>query len=480
MNYHDNSSMSSSSMSSSSSSNTCSMSSSSSGGFSSSSSSDDDYEMVQAHFFGPVPPPTIVDHRTFRRSPRKIYDHARAFYCIEQDYLGNNTTIPLFDGREFEQMFRISRARFQRLRMDIGASGDPFYVHLPVDTNGRVGASLDARLLLPIKSLAYGVPPHTFRDYFQMSTTLARDCYSNYNKIIIKIYKKEYLRLPTPADVKAIFQLHEHIHKIKGMMGSLDGMHTFWKNCPVAWQGDFNGAKGKPSIVLEAACDHHLWFWHTSYGYAGTMNDINIMNISHLQQGFLNGTFSKIESQSGVMPYIISQEKFMEMFYLVDGIYPRYSRFVKAVRQPILYEECKFTNFQEAARKDIERAFGVFQGMWQCAARPIYIMNQQHISEMITCVLILHNMCVSDRVMDGNVYARYVPTNSFDSPAAASSDIGRPGYDEDDDDSFLPIGIANAPIDVQRLLSRSERWQELQSLENYSRLNNAIINKFKE
>ena len=115
-------------------------------------------------------------------------------------------------------------------------------------------------------------------------------------------------------------------------------------------------------------------------------------------------------------------------------------------------------------------------------------MNQQLISEMITCVLILHNMCVSDRVMDGNVYARYVPTNSFDSPAAASSNIGRPGHvagrgataNGEDDDSFLPIGIANAPIDVQRLLSRSERWQELQSLENYSRLNNAIINKFKE
>ena len=98
-------------------------------------------------------------------------------------------------------------------------------------------------------------------------------------------------------------------------------------------------------------------------------------------------------------------------------------------------------------------------------------------------------MCISDRVMDGDVYARYVPTNSFDSPTAASCNSGRPGYvagggatgnDEDNDDSFLPIGIANAPIDVQRLLSRSERWQELQSLENYSRLNNAIINKFKE
>ena len=64
--------------------------------------------------------------------------------------------------------------------------------------------------------------------------------------------------------------------------------------------------------------------------------------------------------------------------------------------------------FQEAARKDIERAFGVFQIMWQCAARPITLMDQQKISEMINCVLILYNMCVSDRVMDGDVYARYV------------------------------------------------------------------------
>jgi hypothetical protein len=73
-----------------------------------------------------------------------------------------------------------------------------------------------------------------------------------------------------------------------------------------------------------------------------------------------------------------------------------------------------------------------------------------------------------------------IPLIHLSAAASASSTIGRPGYDEDDDDSFLPIGIANAPIDVQRLLSRSERWQELQSLENYSRLNNAIINKFKE
>jgi hypothetical protein len=33
--------------------------------------------------------------------------------------------------------------------------------------DGRSKSSLAARLLLPLKTLAYGVPPHTFIDYFQ-------------------------------------------------------------------------------------------------------------------------------------------------------------------------------------------------------------------------------------------------------------------------------------------------------------------------
>ena len=70
---------------------------------------------------------------------------------IEKYYLGNNTSIPFFEEKEFDAMFRILEALFQQLRMDIGAISDLFFVNL-----GRIDASLDARLLLPIKILAYG------------------------------------------------------------------------------------------------------------------------------------------------------------------------------------------------------------------------------------------------------------------------------------------------------------------------------------
>ena len=175
----------------------------------------------------------------------------------------------------------------------------------------------------------------------------------------------------------------------------------------------------------------------------------------------------------------MSNEEFMFMYFLVDGIYPRYSRFVKAIRQPILLHDRKFTSFQESARKDIERAFGVFQCKWQASCRPIYLMDPILISEMITCCLILHNMCVSDRVMEGDVNALYVPTNNFDSPPETNIDFSANIYVDNNDDP-QPIGIANAPDAVRHVLSRHDRWLALQSLEEHVRLNNALINQFKE
>jgi hypothetical protein len=48
---------------------------------------------------------------------------------------------------------------------DVMASGNPFYVNNG-NHNHQLGASIKAKLLLPLKCLAYGVPSHCFMDYF--------------------------------------------------------------------------------------------------------------------------------------------------------------------------------------------------------------------------------------------------------------------------------------------------------------------------
>ena len=175
----------------------------------------------------------------------------------------------------------------------------------------------------------------------------------------ICIYQDEYLCHPSFSDVKAILELHQKKHKVYGMLGSLDCMHIHWKNYSMAWQGTHKGKEKCPTLVLEA--DYNLWIWHSFFGCPGTMNDINVLHNSPLFESFLKGrTFDALD-----YPFEMDDQVFRNCYYLVDGIYPELSRFVKTIPLPVKRDQKRFAEWQEAAQKDIERCFGVLQCQFQ-------------------------------------------------------------------------------------------------------------------
>jgi hypothetical protein len=54
----------------------------------------------------------------------------------------------------------------------------------------------------------------------------------------------------------------DHDRGFPGMFASIDCMHYVWKNCLVAWQGEFGDKDGNMSIILEAIADRDLHIWH--------------------------------------------------------------------------------------------------------------------------------------------------------------------------------------------------------------------------
>ena len=258
-----------------------------------------------------------------RRKSRRLFDAHAAYDILTKNHLGPN---PLF-GKEFKLFFRLSRARVEIMLTDFGnySETDPFYESFRVDKFHRVGSSLETKILLPLKVLAYGVAPHTFCDYFQVSSPMAIEIYKKFLAIMPILYQDEYLRLPTAQDLRNITALHKRQHGVPGMIGSLDCMQTKWKNCPVGWQQSFRGRhKGMSTIILEAACDYNLWFWHSAYGFSGALNDGNVLSLSPLLDRMTNGTFIRLEEQSGVVPFFIENDRvpFNSTYFLVDGIYP--------------------------------------------------------------------------------------------------------------------------------------------------------------
>lgn len=52
---------------------------------------------------------------------------------------------------------------------------------------------------------------------------------------------------------------------------------------------------------------------------------------------------------------------------------------------------------QEAARKDIERTFGVLQHRWGVLAMPCRLWDLTEVKRLMTACIILHNMIVEER-----------------------------------------------------------------------------------
>ena len=75
-------------------------------------------------------------------------------------------------------------------------------------------------------------------------------------------------------------------------------------------------------------------------------------------KAFLDGSFARDVD----FEFTIGDDKvFNHLWIHVDGIYPDLSRFVKTLQELVGRRASRYAVWQESARKDIERAFGVLQ-----------------------------------------------------------------------------------------------------------------------
>ncbi len=192
--------------------------------------------------------------------------------------------------------------------------------------------------------------------------------------------------------------MHKNAHNMPGMLGSLDVTKVHWKNCPTALKGQFQGREKCATIALEAVVDHNLWFWHGSFGFPGTLNDINIWERSSLLESMLNGRHEQIDHQ-----FTLDEKTFTQLYYLVDGIYPSLSRFLGTETDPSTRLDGSFKVDQEGARKDVERGFGVLKIKFLSLTHPINLHHRDDIYYLVMATILLHNMMINERVADDEV-----------------------------------------------------------------------------
>ena len=240
-----------------------------------------------------------------------------------------------------------------------------------------------------MRMLAYGTPADLLDEGLRIAESTTIECLTEFVKGIRLNFGAEYLRRPTEDDTRRLLQISE-VRGFPGMLGSLDCMHWHWENCPVAWKCQYTrGDQGVPTIMLEAVASHDLWIWHAYFGVPGSNNDINVLNQSPLFTNILQGT-------APTVLFTVNGNQYNMGYYLADGIYPEWATFVKTIPLPYSEKHKLFAKRQEAARKDVERAFGVLQARFAILRGPARFWKEETLADIMYACVILHNMIVQD------------------------------------------------------------------------------------
>ena len=121
----------------------------------------------------------------------------------------------------------------------------------------------------------------------------------------------------------------------------------------------------------------------------GTNNDINILESSHLISDLAQGIAPPCH-------YVIEGKDYDMGYYLADSIYPKWSNIVQTIHEPRGLKKIFFAMKQESCRKDVERTFGVLQSCFAIVAGPARFWRKEHLHDIMTTCIILHNMIIED------------------------------------------------------------------------------------
>ncbi|XP_025800167.1 uncharacterized protein LOC112879939 isoform X2 [Panicum hallii] len=283
----------------------------------------------------------------------------------------------------------------------------------------RQGLSPLQKCTAAIRMLACGSPADAVDEYVQIGESTAMECLERFAEGLIDQFGGEYLRCPTSADMQHLLQIGEECG-FPGLLGSVGCMHWEWDDCPPKWMRRLNHSDyGAATMFLDAVASQDLWIWHGIFGVVGSNSDIIMLNQSLFFTEVLKGQAPRVQ-------FSINERQYDMGYYLVDGIYPEWTAFVKTIPHPQTEKERLFAQYPEEARKGTQRAFGILRSRFPTVCGPIRFFQRATLGKIIQACIILHNMTIEDEKDMASAYfeprepsgiSAILPSNIHNGPA---------------------------------------------------------------
>jgi Plant transposon protein len=246
------------------------------------------------------------------------------------------------------------------------------------------------RVVAALCKLSYGVASDSVDQYVRISESSAHESLAKFCRAVCELYGVEYGRQPTEDDLRRILKINAN-RGFPGCIGSIDCQHWSWEACPIQFAGQFKGKEKKPTIALEAVADGECWIWHAAFGYPGSLNDLNILDMSSTMERVFRGEFPPS------FTFLVNNVAFKTAYFLADGIYPAWALSIKTIRNAMSPKEKRYASAQEAVRKDVERAFAALVARWHILKRPCRLASRDEMANVMKACILMNNMILQAR-----------------------------------------------------------------------------------
>ena len=295
----------------------------------------------------------------------------------------------------FRRRFRIPYSVFVSMCNEI-KNHELFHRWTCTDASGVPPS--DIRLLF-LGTLRYLGRAHMFDDACE-STYISGDVHRVFFNAFLEygstvLYEKYVLSPLVTMDKSCIEKLF-NTSALNGCYGSSDGTHIGLLSCP-SWA--FNNDKGfklaVPSRNYNATVTHWRQIIGTTFGHPGTWNDKTLILFDELIRSFHDGKlmedkeFELLElDKDGNLKTI----KYSGAWFLVDNGYLDWSTTVPPMKDPLTYEEIRFSEWVESMRKDIECTFGIMKQQFNILKHGIRLHKIANSNKVWSTCCSLHNM----------------------------------------------------------------------------------------
>lgn len=305
---------------------------------------------------------------------------------------------PMFSVAEFERRFAITRPIYEKLRSAL-CQANSFFIQRK-DASWTFGATTDQKMTGALLQLSSGVSADHLVSYIRLHESTLLSTLKEFCRTVVECFRDEHLRRPSESDIKKIESDYSRLG-FPGCLGAVDCSGWEWRNCPVAWHGQYKGKENKPMLRMEVLCDDKLHIWHMMFGSPGAKNDISIMSQSSLFNDIRNGKWPLIKPSTNISGIPIEW-----FFFLSDGIYPRLRFFAKPHPDAKSKKQRLYTAVHSSARKSVERVFAALFGQFEILDRPARLGNREDLNNIVLCCSILHNMVAEERGYNGTAKFR--------------------------------------------------------------------------